>query len=182
MPNKKVVIFAGNHCNKEKEDHYFGIAYETGKRLAQAGFTTITGGGPGLMNEALRGAYEHDGDTVGINLSRPGRTYSKFIKSSLMFEKLGPRQQHLIEIGDAYIALPGGIGTLYEAIAILALKKVDEIPLDKPLILIGDYYKPLKNLFVEMIGEGFVNEFLHELFTLIGTPKEAVMLLKQKLG
>lgn len=179
--HKTIAVFAGNRCHKEKEAQYYTTAYELGTLLAQAGFATVTGGGPGLMDETLHGAMDHGGDTIAIRLDKPGFLHSPFAKRHEAHQKLGPRQDQILALSDAFIALPGGVGTLYEVMAVLALKRVGELPLDKPLILVGDYYTDMRELADKMIGEGFVNPEFHQLFTLVDTPAEAVALLRKTL-
>src|SRR3989344_3567971 len=121
--NKNIVVFAANDDTREKKKYYYGLAYETGKALAEAGFTTVTGGGPGLMNEVARGAYENKGETHGVCLNVKNRIHSSFLTTREMFDLLNPRQDKLLQIADGFISLPGGIGTLYEVVAVLALKR-----------------------------------------------------------
>lgn len=113
--------------------------------------------------------------TIGVALNVKERKKSEYIHEEFVFDKLNPRQDKLISMADAYIALPGGIGTLYEVIAVLALKRLNEIPKDKPLILVDKYFKRLETLFKEMIGEGFVEESLSNLYTLVETPSDAIV-------
>lgn len=176
---KKISVFAGTACNKEKEPYYFDLAYQTGKLLAEAGYIVMTGAGSGLMSEALRGAYENGGETVGVMLEKEGIIHSPYVTQKFMFEKLGPRQDKLIELADGYITLPGGVGTLYETIEILTMKRVGEIESTKPLILIDKYYENLQNLFVKVIDEGFVTETLHTYFRFAPEPPDAVTFLDE---
>jgi uncharacterized protein (TIGR00730 family) len=176
---KNVSVFCGASYPKEKKDFFYGIAYETGKQLAEAGFVTITGAGPGLMEEVLRGASENGGNTIGVSLNLPGRVQSKYASQNYGFDKLGPRQDKLIQLGEAYIALPGGVGTLYEILNVIALKRVNEIPPERPLILVCQYYSSLNDMIKEVVKAGFVEEEALNYFTLVDTPKEAAAALKQ---
>ncbi len=177
---KTVAVFAGNRCHTDKEAYYYDIAYRMGTCLAEAGFITVTGGGPGLMDETLHGASDHGGETIAIRLQKPGFLHSPFATRHEHFETLGPRQEKILALSDAFIALPGGVGTLYEIMAVLALKRVGEIPTDKPLILIGDYYRDMKELAGKMVRDGFVDATVHDIFTLVATPEEAVNILKHE--
>ncbi len=174
---KKISVFAGTACTKEKEPYYFDLAYQTGRLLAEAGYIVMTGAGSGLMSEALRGAYENGGETVGIMLEKEGIVHSPYVTQKFMFEKLGPRQDKLIEMADGYITLPGGIGTLYETVEILTMKRVGEIEVTKPLILIDKYYEDLQSLFLKVINEGFVTEALHTYFNFAKEPSHAIEIL-----
>ncbi len=177
--NKKVAVFAGNGCKKEKEEMYFAVAHKLGELLARNNFTTVTGAGAGLMEEAMRGAFEAGGETIGVCLNFEGRKKSHYLTSSTEFDTLGPRQDKLIREGDAYIALPGGIGTMYEIFNILALKRLKEIPAEKPLILIGTYYKILDEMLRTVANEGFVEEKVFSLYTIVETPEKAIEILRK---
>lgn len=172
---KKIAIFGGASCTDTS--YYYPIAYQTGKLLAESGFVTITGAGPGMMEEGLRGAHQAGGKTIGVALNIKERKKSDFLHEEFVFDTLNPRQDHLISMADAYVAVPGGIGTLYEILAVLALKRLDEIPKEKPLILVDEYFTPLARLFQEMLGKGFVESSLDSLYSIAKTPNEALAIL-----
>ncbi len=178
---KNIAIFAGNGCKKEKEPEYFPLAHTMGELLAKNNFVTVTGAGAGLMEEALRGAFQAGGETIGVGLNFEGRKRSQYLTSSTEFDTLAPRQDKLIQTGDAYIALPGGVGTFYEIFNILALKRLKEIPPEKPLILVGTYYEDFEHMLKKMAKEGFVEEKVFSLYDMAATPEEALVLLKQKI-
>lgn len=172
MTEKIVSVFGGAHCLPEKESLYFTLAYETGKLLAQAGFTVATGAGSGLMDEVLHGAKEAGGKTIGVGLGWSG-TQSKHAMQIEVHDTLSPRQDKLIQLGDAYLALPGGIGTFYEIYNVIVLKRIQEMSLRKPLILISDYFKPQEKVLRDMVQEGFVREEVFTFFSIVQTPLEA---------
>ena len=178
---KNIVVFAGNDTKKDKEKYYFNLAYETGRLLAKSGFTTITGGGPGLMNEILRGAFENGGKTIGIRLLIEGRTHSTFVSEYILFKDLAPRQEKLLKMGDAFLALPGGIGTIYEIVAVLSHKRKGEILHTKPLILIDDYFLAFKRLMNKMVEEAFLNYDFGKYLQYSKSPQEAVASLNRLL-
>lgn len=176
---KKIAVFAGNECIKERESYYYDVAYKTGKFLAQAGFIVVTGGGPGLMDETMRGAYDAGGKTIGVCLHIEGRLQSKYITNKFIYDHLNPRQEKLLSISDGYIAIPGGIGTLYEVLAVLALKRKLDIPVDKPMILIDEYFNGFRGFLNFMIKEGFVTSNVERLFLMVKTPEDAINELKR---
>lgn len=178
---KNIVVFAGNECLQEKEQYYYPLAYTTGQLLAKAGFTVVTGGGPGLMNEVCRGAYEAGGETIGICLNVEGREQSSFLTKKEVFDHLNPRQERLLFFGDGYLALPGGIGSLYEITAVIALKRKKDIPVQRPLIIIDEYYQELRFLMEKMEREGFINHELDTSYEFAKTPQEAVGILIKKM-
>lgn len=180
--NKNIVIFAGNGCIKKKENYYFSLAYKTGKLLAKAGYTVVTGGGPGLMNMASKGAYKSGGKTIGVCLEKQGRRQSKYLSEKLIFKKLKIRQEELLSLGDGFIALPGGVGTLYEIIEIMALKRKGEILPSKPLILVDSYYENIVSELKRMHREGFIENSLEDLFRFVSKPSLAIEILSKHFG
>lgn len=174
---KKIVVFSGITCAPERQEFYYGLAYQMGKLLAEAGYITVTGGGPGLMNETLRGAWEANGETIGICLTQYKEAHSQFITTKEEFSLLGPRQDRLLGHGDGFIALPGGIGTLYEISAVLALKRKGECDLSKPMLLLGSYYEAQEKMFSSMLQEGFVDATFPSIYSLVNTPDDAMHVL-----
>lgn len=128
-----------------KEDHpYYRMAREVGARLAEAGFTVMTGGGPGIMEAANRGARDRGGSSVGCNIvlsveQMPNPYLDQFITFRYFFV----RKVMLVKYSYAFIALPGGFGTMDEIFETATLIQTGKIK-DFPLILMGkDYWGPL---------------------------------------
>lgn len=178
---RRVAVFGGSGTRPDNQEYYFNLAYETGKLLAQNNYIVITGAGPGLMDETLRGAIEAGGETIGVYFNKKGRKQSQYVTTPYWFDTLRPRQKKIIEVAEACIALPGGIGTLYEFIEVLALKKVGDIPAAKPLILLNDYYDNLNKLFQEVVTEGFAQESLYDLYFLAKSPTDATSYINTHL-
>ena len=172
-----IAIFAGADPKGKDKESQLATAYALGKDLAEAGFTTMTGGGPGLMDEPLRGAKEAGGPTIGITLTVGREIQSPYADNVFSYDELAPRQEKMIEMGDAYVALPGGLGTAYEIFNILCLKRLDVLPAATPLVLVGEYYRPLETLLQHMIEEGFVHPSLKNSCVLVGTAEEATAVL-----
>lgn len=176
---KKIAVFAGNECVKEKESYYFSLAYNTGKFLAKNGYITITGGGPGLMNQVMKGAYENGGETIAVCLMVPGRENTAYASKKFLYHSLNPRQQKILSLGEGFIALPGGIGTLSEIADVLALKRKREISQQQPLILLDSYYREFAALAEHMEKEGFVDEAFSSLYEVVDSPESAIKILKE---
>jgi uncharacterized protein (TIGR00730 family) len=179
LMKNRVVVFAGNSCLEKNEKKYYSVAYETGKLLAENKYVTVTGGGPGLMNETLKGSYENGGETISVQLQIKGTNHSKYYNKKFSFIKLKNRQAKLFELADAFIALPGGIGTFYEVFEVLALKRKKEITSKAPLILIGKYFEKFREIINTMKSEGFIYFETDNLFNIVNTPSEAIMILKK---
>ena len=142
-----------------KEDNlYYKAAYEFGKRIASAGFTTMTGGGPGLMEAANRGAFESNGPSVGCNIQLPfEQVPNKYLHRSITFEHFFIRKVLLIKYSYAFIILPGGFGTMDEFFETLTLVQTKTIT-QFPIVLYGkEYYKELWEYLEYMAGQGTIS-------------------------
>lgn len=123
---------------------YYVLAREVGARLARQGFTVMTGGGPGIMEAANRGAKEAGGKSVGCNIELPQEQQpNRYLDHWLTFRYFFVRKMMLVKYSYAFIALPGGFGTLDEIFETATLIQTRKIR-DFPLVLMGrDYWQPL---------------------------------------
>jgi hypothetical protein len=143
-----------------KEDNYFyNCAKEFGKRIAELGFTTMTGGGPGIMEAANRGAYENGGMSVGCNVKLPfEQSSNKYLHKSMTFEFFFTRKTMLIKYSYAFIIMPGGFGTMDEFFETLTLVQTKTIT-SFPLVLFGkEFYKELMDIMHDMARKGTIAE------------------------
>lgn len=150
-----VTIF-GSARFHEGHPHY-AAAREVGRRTSALGFTVMTGGGPGLMEAANRGARDFGGRSVGCNIElpmeqEPNRYLDVWVNCHYFFV----RKVLLFKYSYAFVALPGGLGTLDELCEALTLIQTGKIR-NYPVILIGiDYWKPFVDLLKEMLDEGAI--------------------------
>jgi hypothetical protein len=141
-----------------KEDHiYYQQARELGKRISELGFTTMTGGGPGIMEAANRGAFENGGMSVGCNIRLPfEQKANPYLQRSLTFEHFFVRKTILIKYSYAFIIMPGGFGTMDEFFETLTLVQTKTIT-GFPIVLFGkEYYKLLMEAIEEMARQGTI--------------------------
>jgi uncharacterized protein (TIGR00730 family) len=128
-----------------QEDHpYYTLAREIGRRLAQSGATVMTGGGPGIMEAANRGAKEAGGYSIGCNIRLPlEQRPNPYLDRWVTFRYFFVRKVLLVKYSYAFVIMPGGFGTLdelFEAVTLIQTKKIESFP----LILVGtEYWKPL---------------------------------------
>jgi uncharacterized protein (TIGR00730 family) len=137
---------------------YYEKAREFGKRIADIGFTTITGGGPGIMEAANRGAYENGGMSVGCNIKLPfEQKANKFVHKTITFDYFFIRKTLLIKYSYAFICMPGGFGTMDEFFETLTLIQTQTIT-QFPIILFGkEFYKDLEELMGDMVKAKTIN-------------------------
>ena len=144
--NEKVVTIFGTSKAKDG-DEVFNLACELGKLCAQAGFTIVNGGYGGTMLAAAKGAKQAGGKTIGVTCSAFGRKgANEFITETVNTSSLIERLNKLIALGDAYIVLPGGTGTLLELAEVWELINKGFVNPPKPIIITGDFWKPLVKL------------------------------------
>jgi uncharacterized protein (TIGR00730 family) len=125
----------------------YELAYETGKLLARAGFTIANGGYGGTMLAAAKGASEEGGKTIGVTCSAFEQSRAnEFISREIVTESLDERLDTLINIGQAYVLLAGSTGTLLELAKVWELKNKGFMAVEKPIILVGGFWKPLVEL------------------------------------
>ena len=143
-----------------KEQHeYYKCAQEFGKRIAELGFTTMTGGGPGIMEAANRGAYEAGGMSVGCNIRLPfEQTHNKYMHKWMTFDHFFTRKTLLIKYSYAFIIMPGGFGTMDELFETLTLVQTKTIT-SFPIVMFGkSFYKELWEAMHDFAKKGTIAE------------------------
>jgi len=145
MDDKIVTIF-GTGRAKEGQTAY-SLAYDTGRLLAQAGFTIANGGYGGTMLAAAKGAAEAGGEIIGVTCSAfKSSRANKYVTREIVTGSLDERLDTLVKLGRAYIVLPGGTGTLLELAKVWELKNKGFLDAGKSIILLGGFFKPLVEL------------------------------------
>ncbi|MFN6195909.1 MAG: TIGR00730 family Rossman fold protein, partial [Planctomycetota bacterium] len=127
-----------------EDNRWYGMARDVGAGLARAGFTVMTGGGPGIMEAANRGAREAGGLSVGCNITLPHeQKHNPYLDRFVEFRYFFVRKVMLVKYSYAFVVLPGGFGTmdeLFEAATLIQTRKIE----DFPLVLMGtEYWRPL---------------------------------------
>ncbi len=179
----RAVTFFGS--SKFKEDNpYYEKARELAGLLSKEDFAVITGGGPGIMEAANRGAYENDGRSVGINIQLPeGREVANdYLKESIGFYYFFTRKVMLSFSSYGYVFFPGGFGTLDEFFEILTLLQTKKLPQTTSIIAVGkDYWEPLFKWLREELAKKYktIDEKDLDFFTLVDEPEEALELIKK---
>ena len=143
-----------------KEDHPEYIkARHLGKCISEIGFTTMTGGGPGIMEAANRGAKEHGGKSVGCAITLPHeQSDNPYMDMSIRFDYFFVRKFLLLKYSYAFIVMPGGFGTLDEFFETLTLIQTGILH-HFPVVVMGiDYYQEIKIMVDKMIDEETISE------------------------
>lgn len=163
------------------EDHkYYHLARELGGLLAEDGFSVMTGGGPGIMEAANRGAKDKGGRSFGCNIKLPKEQRpNPYLDSWFEFDYLFIRKVMLLKYSCAFVALPGGFGTLDEIFETATLVQTGKMR-DFPLILMGtEYWQGLRDYLVErLLAEGTISRSDLKLVYITDSPKEAIQCIK----
>jgi uncharacterized protein (TIGR00730 family) len=159
---------------------YYELARQTGRELADAGFTVMTGGGPGVMEAANRGAREAGGGSVGCNIvlpaeQRPNPYLDRFVECRYFFV----RKLLLAKYSYAFIAAPGGYGTIDELSEILVLIQTEKMK-SFPVVLLGcAYWKGLIDFFRDtLIAQGTIATLDLDRLIITDDPAEAVRAIR----
>jgi uncharacterized protein (TIGR00730 family) len=137
-----IAVFGSSRIRRDEPAYADGV--ELGRRLAQAGFAVITGGGPGAMEAANKGAVEAGGVSVGLGIELPFEAgLNEFVDLGLNFRYFFARKTMFVKYSQGFVVLPGGLGTLdevFEALTLVQTQKVTSFP----VVLVGtDYWRGL---------------------------------------
>ncbi|MGM0559208.1 MAG: TIGR00730 family Rossman fold protein [Myxococcota bacterium] len=144
----------------EESHRYYQLARDVGSELARLGFTTMTGGGPGIMEAANRGAKDAGGRSFGCNIELPmEQSCNPYLDDWIDFRYFFVRKVMLVKYSYAFIILPGGFGTMDEVFETLTLIQTGKIE-NFPVILMGsDYWDPILQFMHEsMVDAGTISE------------------------
>lgn len=159
-----------------KEGHaYYEAAREFGKRIAAMGFTTMTGGGPGIMEAANRGAFENGGESVGCNIKLPFEQHpNPYMQKWITFDYFFIRKVLLVKYSYAFVILPGGYGTMDEMFETITLIQTRVIT-NFPIVLYGkEYFTPLMEAIDTMVEKGTISAKDKDLMLLTDDIDEAM--------
>lgn len=175
-----VTVF-GSARFKPGHPHY-ELAREVGRELALAGFTVLTGGGPGAMEAANRGAHEAGGPSYGLNILLPHEQEpNPYVDESIEFQYFFVRKVMLVKYSCAYIVLPGGLGTLdelFEAATLIQCGKIGPFP----LVLLGrDFWQGMKDFLLFMVEQGVFAANEVGFGRIVDSPSDAVEMVRRSL-
>jgi uncharacterized protein (TIGR00730 family) len=158
-----------------KEDHpYYQLAREVGAELAKAGFTIMTGGGPGIMEAANRGAKDVNGRSVGCNIVLPmEQEPNPYLDTLVEFRYFFIRKLMLAKYSYAFVAMPGGFGTMDELFEIATLVQTGKVE-EFPIVLSGiDYWQPMLDFLQDkMVGGKTIDQADIDRFVVSDSPQK----------
>jgi uncharacterized protein (TIGR00730 family) len=157
------------------EHPYYALARQVGAGLAELGFTTLTGGGPGIMEAANRGAREAGGRSVGCNIVLPREQVpNPYVDRMVTFRYFFVRKVMLVKYSYAFVVLPGGFGTmdeLFEALTLIQTGKIHNFPV---LLMGSDYWQPLLSFLHRMVDANTISATNLDLLFVTDSVEEAI--------
>jgi hypothetical protein len=156
-------------------DSAYELAYTIGWGSAKKRIAIANGGYRGTMLAAAKGAAEAGGEVIGVTCSAFKDKANKYVTRQIVAKTLDERLDTLIRLGQAYIVLPGGTGTLLELAKVWELKNKGFLEAENPIILVGEFWKPLVDLVASDDADS--SRFVKQ----VGSPAEAIELITNAL-
>ena len=191
---KKTVTFFGS-ARFGPDNHWYQEAEKLARMLAGADFDVITGGGPGIMEAANRGAHEvhrhhggalinakQVGDSIGLNIKLPfEQRINPFVDKAIAFHYFFVRKVMLSYYAQAYVYFPGGFGTLDEAFELITLRQTRKIDRRIPIVMVGkEFWQPLAQWLEQHLYKQFktIDKEDMDIFHIVDTAEEAFDIVK----
>lgn len=177
---KAVTVFGSARTTPEDASYQLGV--EVGRKLAEHSYAVITGGGPGIMEAANRGAHEAGGLSVGLGIELPHEQgLNEYVDLGLNFRYFFARKTMFLKYSQAFICLPGGMGTMDEFFEVMCMVQTGKVT-NYPIVLMGtEYWSGLLEWMDNMLAaSGYINEGDRELFLLTDDPDEALSHIIQR--
>jgi len=176
-----VSVFGSSRLGKTHP--YCKLGYKVGRALAENGFTVITGGGPGVMEAANKGAFEAGGRSIGLNIEIPTEQKpNPYLTKLITFRYFFCRKVMFTKYALGYVVLPGGFGTLDEAFESLTLMQTGRITPFPVVFMVKDYWKGLTGwLRDQVLARRCVDARSLRLFYVTDDPQEAVDIISKSM-
>jgi uncharacterized protein (TIGR00730 family) len=174
---KAITVFGS--ARTDPSDPCYAKAVELGGKLSEAGYAVITGGGPGIMEAANKGAHEAGGTSVGLGIELPfEQSMNQWVDLGMVFRYFFARKTCFLKYSIGYVGFPGGYGTLdeiFEAVTLIQTGKVTNFP----LVLFGvDYWTPMLDWISEtLLDRGMISDGDQSLFQLTDDVDEVVRII-----
>ena len=177
---KAVTVFGSARTTPKDASYQLGV--EVGRKLAEHSYAVITGGGPGIMEAANRGAHEAGGLSVGLGIELPHEQgLNEYVDLGLNFRYFFARKTMFLKYSQAFICLPGGMGTMDEFFEVMCMVQTGKVT-NYPIVLMGTEYWSglLEWMDKTLAASGYINEGDRELFLLTDDPDEALSHIIQR--
>lgn len=174
-----ITVF-GSARTPESHEHY-QLARKMGAEIAKLGFTVMTGGGPGIMEAANRGAKDVSGCSVGCNIQLPMEQYpNPYLDHSVTLKHFFVRKTILIKYSYGFVVMPGGVGTMdetFEALTLIQTGKIRNFPI---VLMAKSYWQPLIDFVEKMAEAGMISREDLQLIHFTDSVEDAIAHLKER--
>jgi len=175
---KAVSIFGSSRV--KPDDRYYKMAEELAEILVKEGYAIISGGGPGIMEAANKGAFKAGGESIGLNIEIPREQKpNKFVKTLLNFRYFFCRKVMFVKYASAYVVFPGGYGTMdefFEALTLIQTKRIKSFPV---ILVGGEYWRELVGwINGDLVKRRYISQKDTNLFHVADTSQEVVKVIK----
>ncbi len=174
-----ITVFGSARTRPDEQD--YRQAEALGRLIVAEGFGVLTGGGPGIMEAANKGAFEAGGVSIGLNIELPmEQKPNPYLTTGIDFRYFFIRKVNFLKYALGVVVFPGGFGTIDEAFETLTLAQTDKIN-RIPIVLVGTaFWAPLREWIVDkLLGSGRISPGDLDLFHLVDTPEEAMAHIRQ---
>jgi hypothetical protein len=166
----------------EPSDPLYKDAYELGKDLSDAGYNVFTGGGPGIMSAANKGAYEGKSKSIGLNIELPQEQSSNpYLDENITFNYFFTRKVMLVKYSSACIYFPGGYGTadeLMEVLTLMQTRKMKKVPI---VLYDSNFWNSLLSWIKETVDKSYVNQENFELIRVVDSIEEIMSIVESEV-
>ena len=173
---KCVTVFGS--ARFDQSHRYYDLARRLGRRLAEEGYAVLTGGGPGIMEAANRGAKEAGGLSVGCNIQLPREQKpNPYLDNFVEFEYFFVRKVMLVKYSQGFVVMPGGFGTLdevFETATLIQTNKIERFPI---VAMGSEFWTKIASFRDAAIAEGTISETDRQLFDVSDDVEETIQLL-----
>jgi len=175
---KAVSIFGSSRV--KPDDKYYKMAEELAGMLVKEGYAIISGGGPGIMEAANKGAFKVGGESIGLNIEIPlEQKPNKFVKTLLNFRYFFCRKVMFVKYASAYVVFPGGYGTMdefFEALTLIQTKRIKSFPV---ILVGGEYWRDLVEwINGELVKRKYISKKDTNIFHVADTSQEVIKVIK----
>jgi len=183
MPEAHPAVTIFGSSRSKPQSPSYKATLTMARLLVENGFNVISGGGPGVMEAANKGAAEAGGKSVGLHIHLPGeQKANEYANIRLEFRYFFIRKVMFVKYAVAYIIMPGGFGTLdelFEALTLIQTKRIRSFPV---ILIDSGYWKGLLDWFREtLLKENTILDSDLEIFSVVDTPEEAMSIIKRRV-
>ena len=166
----------------QESDPIYADAYLLGKELSKAGYNVFTGGGPGIMSAANKGAYEEKSKSIGLNIELPNEQSSNpYLDENITFNYFFSRKVMLVKYSSACIYFPGGYGTadeLMEVLTLMQTRKMNKVPI---ILYDAEFWSSLLSWIEQTVDKSYVNREHFELIRVVDSIEEIMTIVESEV-